>query len=411
MKQNNAHVIVGLEIGTSKVVAAVAEVRDDGSMMLLGVGQAPSSGIRKGEVVDFQDAQACVRQAIADAEGETDVEIGELYLILTGAHISSRTDMVRCTVLEDDQRVTQDAVDELKHLAQNLVIPRDCVIVHSLLQHYRLDNGDISREPIGLNSQNLEAYFHLIYGLQTRLQTTVRCVAEQNIEVSGYALGSYAMSQAVLTSEAKQHGALAIDIGAGVTDYIVYNKNAVIHTGVLSLGGDHMTQDLAIGLRLPYQKAEQLKRDHGNLFMEGHHPDEKITLERDMSFEERQVYCDSVTKILHSRQREMLELIYEDIESRGLWSQISNGVYITGGASQMQGLDRLAQEIFPVEVHMVHEHQFFDGDQTYSKRPDLSTVFGLLRYAQKREMKKIQSRGWRRLRNSVVGLLHSMKLF
>lgn len=409
IRKNDSIVLVALEVGTSKVVAAVSELRQDGSMSLLGVGEVPASGIRKGEIVDFQDAQTCIYQALHNAEKETDAEIQEVYVALSGAHITSRTDTVRTVITDEEQLVTREHVDELNNLAHDLVIPRDYVIVHSLLQRYCLDENVMTREPVGISSRTIEGHYHLIYGLQTRLQTTVRCVREQNIDICGYALSSYAMAQAILSPAAKQVGSVAIDMGAGVTDYVVYLDGAVVHTGVIAVGGDHLTQDLAMGLRLPDNKAEQLKKQHGDLYMDGHERDEKITLERDVTFEERSIYRDSMVKILHARQRELLEMVKQDVEARGLWPHLMGGVFMTGGASQMRGLKSLASEVFPTDVEFVHEH-VFDGDQTYSKRPDLSTVMGLLRYAQRKEMRKLRPRGWRRLQQSVVNLLTSMKL-
>ncbi|MFH1067796.1 MAG: cell division protein FtsA [bacterium] len=410
IRRNEINVLVALEVGTSKVVAAAAGLRADGSMMLLGVGEAPSSGVRKGEIVDFRDAQACVRQALHSAEKEADVEIKEVYLVLTGSHITSRTDVVRANIDNEDKQVTEADVEELKQLADRLVIPRDYVIVRSLLQHYCLDNQAISREPVGLSSQTLEAHYHLIYGLKTRLQTTVRCVREQDIDICGYAPASYAMAQSTLSSRAKQAGALAIDMGAGVTNYIVYLEGEAVHTGVIGVGGDHLTQDLAMGLRLPESKAEKLKKTHGDLFMDGHHRDEQIIMERDMTFEERVIYRDSMIKILNVRQRELLELIEQDIEFRGLWPRLAGGVFITGGASQIKGLHRLASEVFPVPVELVHEHTF-DGGQTYNKRPDLSTVLGMLKCAHREELQKMRPSGWKHFHRSFMNLLASMRLF
>jgi cell division protein FtsA len=180
---------------------------------------------------------------------------------------------------------------------------------------------------------------------------------------------------------------------------------------VLALGGDHLTQDLSVGLRLPFLRAEQLKREHGDLFMNGHHADEKIVLERDMSSEERHLYRESMVKILHARQEEILRLVIEDIESHGLWNSLSGDVVITGGASQIRGLETMAREMFPLDVRMIREHEFFDGDLTCSTRPDLTAVFGLLNYARRKELASMQTKGWNRVRNAVGSLLSAMKLF
>lgn len=408
-KQKETNVLVAVEIGTSKVVAAVAELKADGSMTLLGVGEVPASGVRKGEIVEFQDAQTCVKQALHLAEQKADVEIHEAYLLLTGAHIVSRTDSVRCTMGDEETEVSEETLAELNELAQNVSIPRDYVFIHSLLQHYKLDHGVVSREPLGLLTRSVEGYYHLIYGLDTRLRNTVRCVQEHGIKVSGYALSSFAVANELLTKRAKEAGSVAVDMGAGTTDYIVYQNGAVVHTGVLGLGGDHLTQDLSFGLRIPYQKAEALKKSHGDLYMNGEHADERIRIEPDVSTEELMVYRESMVAILEARQREIFELIHEDLEKRGIWPALSGKVYLTGGASLLRGVERMASEIFPVECKLAHEHNL-DGDQTYKNRPDLSAVLGLLRIAQKKEMQKRVPKGWRRLQHTFTSLLETMRL-
>jgi len=404
------HIIVAVEVGTHKVSAAVAELSTDGSLMLLGVGEASSTGVRKGEVTDFQLAQQSISQALLDAEKQTEVQIQEVYLSLTGSHIESRSVMVRTAVDEEDHLVTMDHVAELQDQAQHQVIPRDHALIHELLQRYYLDHQTPCDDPVGLSSQVLEGSFHLVYGLQTRLETTVRCIQELGIEVKSCALASYASAQSALTSARKKAGAVVIDIGAGVTDYVVYVDGAVELTGVLGVGGDHLTQDLSLGLKIPYARAEKLKIEHGALFMDGYDRDAIIELERDINFDERRIYREAMTEIMRVRQEEILQLVEEDIRDRGLWPHITAGVYLTGGASQVRGLDKLARQIFPVQAHLVTGCTL-EGEQTYSQRPDLGTVMGLLRYAQQIELRDGRPRGWERFRRSLRAVFESMRLF
>jgi len=410
LKRNNVDVLVALEVGTSKVVAAVAELREDGTLTLLGVGEVPSSGLRKAEVVDFNDAQACIRQALHKAEKETDVEIREVSLALSGLHIKSRTDSVRTVICDEERIITGEHLDELRNLAEHLGISSDHVFIFLEAQQYLLDHRTPVREPIGQVSHTLEALYHLAYGVKTRFLTTARCVGQLGVHVNRYALASFAMSRAVLDDETRQRGAVAIDLGAGVTNYIVYVNGSIVHSGVLGVGGDHLTQDLSVGLRLTYLKAENLKKQHGNLFMDGHQPEERILIEKDMTSEERWIYRESMTRILYARQRELLQLIERDMEDAGLWSQVHAGVFLTGGASQIKGLQQLAQEVFTAPVTMVHEHAFL-GSQAYSKRPDLSTVLGLLLYEQEKQLQNPRQGGWRKITQTMTEWLKSVGLF
>lgn len=408
--KNDSEIIVALEAGTSKVIVAVAELKADGTLFLIDVGESESSGIRKGEIVDYYQAQKSIHAAIAEAEKKTDSEIGEVFISLTGSHIDSRTVRVKTTIENEDHLVSFDQLDELTEMAQTTVLPAGQMVIHELLQHYYLDNGQATTEPQGLSSQSLEASYHIIHGMQTRLETSARCVADLGVAVQGCALASFAAAQAVLSAEQKELGAVAIDMGAGVTDYIVYHNGAVVHTGVIAVGGDHMTQDISLGLKLSFPRAEQLKKQHGLLFHTAQSGVETVTMDRQINEDERVIYLQSLSQIMAVRQRETLELVKEDLEKNDLWPLISGKVFLTGGASRVRGLQRMAAQVFPAPVQMAHELTF-EGDQTYSKRPDLSTVLGLLRYAQRIRMSAPRPKGWRKVQESFKDLLGAVRLF
>ncbi|MDR1146574.1 MAG: cell division protein FtsA [Verrucomicrobiales bacterium] len=399
-KKKESCAITAVDVGTSKIAVAVGELRPDGSLVLLGVGESPSAGIRKGEIVDFQLAQQAIEQALADAEAKTECQIEYVYLSLTGMHLEPKTIRLKTPIDSEDHRITAAHVERLGEQMENYAIPAEHEIIHSAVQHYYIDRNAPTADPIGLNSQTLEASYHIVHGLRTRLETLFRCVMELDIKVVHYALSSYASSQAILTRQQKALGAVVIDMGAGVTDYLVYADGAVAHTGVLAVGGDHVTQDLALGLKLPFSKAEQLKIKHGNLALGAERPNARLTIEKDMNSDERSVYVESLGKIMDLRIRETLELIRDEIDSKGLWARVSGNVYLTGGASQVPGLQRLAGEVFPAPARLAHEF-LLEGDQTYNKRPDLSTVLGLLRYAQHYDLQHERLTGWARWRRRV----------
>ncbi|NJK92784.1 MAG: cell division protein FtsA [Blastochloris sp.] len=360
--------------------------------------------------MDYYLAQQSIEDVILEAEKKIDGEIGEVFIALTGSHIDSRTVRVKTTIENEELLVSHESLEELRELAQGTVLPADQMVVHELLQHYYLDNGQATTQPLGSSSQSLEASYHIIHGMQTRLETSARCVAELGVAVQGCALASYATAQAVLTQEYKELGSVVIDLGAGVTDYIVYYNGAVVHTGVIAVGGDHMTQDIALGLKLSFNRAEQLKSKHGLLYHQLQSGQETVLLERSLNEDERTIYLQSLAQIMMARQKETLDLIREDLERNDLWPSISGKVFLTGGASKVRGLQRLASQVFPAPVQIAHELTF-EGDQTYSKRPDLSTVLGLLRYAQHVRLAAPRPKGWRKVKESFRDLLGAVRLF
>jgi cell division protein FtsA len=403
-------VIVGIEVGSSKVVAAVAEIREDDSLILRGVGVVDSSGIRKGEVIDFQNVQKAIGSALEEAENNADVDIEEVYLAITGSHIKTRKVRVKISTDDEEELVTGQHVMELDRLAGEQAIPEEHSVLHELLQHYYLDHGVRTQRPVGQLSKVVEASYLIIHGLRTRLETTVRCIMELDIRVEGVVLSGYASSKAFLSHEHKEQGAVVIDLGGGVSDYTVWVDNAVVHTGVLGVGGDHLTHDISLGLKLDYSSAEEIKKESGLLYPAGIGAEEQIILERTTNREERAIYVHSLAKIMYCRQREILQLIKRDLDKLDLWDRINSGIFLTGGASQVPGLRKLAAEVFPVPVKMAHEFDL-EGDQTYSRRPDLATVLGVLKYAMNYRQENPRTRGWSRVTEGVSKMLSSFGLF
>ncbi len=403
------NIIVALEVGSTKVVAAVGEIRPDGTLALLGIGEAASGQVRKCEIVDFEVAQGCVRDALAEAEQKTDVVIAEVYLAISGAHIRSANTRVTTLINNEGDEITHENLQELHDMATAQPLPTDHAIVHHLLQNYVLDDGSMTDNPIGLASKQLTAHFHQVYGLATRLQTTIRCVKELSIDVKNYALSSYATAQAVLSRNQKQLGAIVINLGGGISDYIAYQRGAVVHTGVLGVGGDHLTNDIVSGLKIPYAKAELLKKTEGSVILDEDEENATIKLPGSYNFEERLIYRASLNTIMQARQAEIFEIILEDLQSAPFWPDFAGTIYLTGGASQVKGLIELASQVFPCQVELAHQSPF-DGDQTYAGRPDLSTLLGLLQYARQAEMELPSAKGLARVGQSLRKALASMRV-
>jgi len=279
------NIFVGLEIGTSKICAVVAEARGDGSLKVVGVGNVPARGVRKGEIVDFETAKRCVHDAIVDAEEKSDVEISEVYLGITGSHIRSFNNRGIVVLEEGREEIDEQDLDDVRTNAREVSLPMEDCILHTIIQHYYVDGQDGVLNPIGLLGKKLEADFHIVYGIRTRIQNAIRCVKELELEPADVIINSFATAQAVLEKNQKQLGAIVIDIGGGVTDFVVYVDGAVKQSGVLAVGGDHITNDISIGLKIPTARAEKLKAEEGNVTLGTAFPGETILLNRERIIE------------------------------------------------------------------------------------------------------------------------------
>jgi cell division protein FtsA len=402
--------IVALEVGSSKIAAAVGELRADGSLALLGVGEANSSKVRKCEIVDFELASDSIKAALCDAELKTDLAIKEVYLSISGSHLRAKNIRVSTLIDSEGNEIFPEHLAELEQMAKDDPLPAEFTGILRYRQNYYLDDGSPTENPVGLSSKKLAADYHIAYGLATRAQTTIRALHDLSIEVKGFALSSYATAQAVLNKAQKHLGAVVINCGGGVTDYIVYQDGKVLHTGVLGVGGDHVTNDIVLGLKLSWSDAERLKRTEGSVVPYSDEKNARITLPGSYYAQERQIYRDSLVTIMQARQAETLEIILQDLKAQPFWADFNGEVHFTGGAAQVKGLVELAREIFPCPCRMAGPCPF-DGDQNYSSRPDLMTVLGLLHYARLAEMESPTLRGFARLTHSVKTALAGMKLF
>jgi cell division protein FtsA len=385
------HILVGLEIGTSKICVVVGDSKPDGSIKILGVGQAPSRGVRKGEIVDFDTAQKCVHEALVDAEEKSDVMIQSVYLGVTGAHIESFNNRGMVGVPEDQDEITEADCDNVRASAREVSIPSQNMFIHSILQHYYIDGQEGILNPVGMMGNKLEADFHIIHGIGTRVKNAVRCVKEIPLEVEDVVFNPLAAAQVVLNQHQKNLGALAIDIGGGTTDYLMYVDGAVRQSGSLGIGGDHITNDISMGLRIPMARAEKLKIEEGSVTLGMSLPGETVTLKDDSGFAGKEVERETLNTIIHMRVRETLELLRRKLEAGGDLHLLGAGIFITGGTSLLRGVDALAQEIIELPVHITHA-QTMSGLTSAFENPQFSTAIGLIKYAQAVQMDRPS--GW-----------------
>jgi len=388
--------MVGLEIGTSKICVVVGEARLDGTTKILGVGQAPSRGVRKGEIVDFETAMKCVLEALSDAETKSDVMIKGVYVGVTGAHIQSFNNR-GCMILPDDHdEIDEQDIEDVKINAREVSIPAQNAFLHSIIQHYHVDGQDGVLNPVGMLAQKLEADFHIIHGVRTRIQNTIRCVKELPLEVEDVVFNPLASAQVVLSQQQKNMGALVIDMGGGTTDYILYVDGAVKQSGTLGIGGDHITNDISMGLRIPMARAEKLKIDEGSVILGNCLPGETVVLKDDSGFAGKEVERETLNTIIHLRVRETLELLRRTLEDESFINFIGEGIFITGGCSLIRGIDNLAEEIFEIPARVGHA-QTMSGLTSAFQNPQLSTAIGLIKYAQAVQAERPQRRGFGRI--------------
>jgi cell division protein FtsA len=373
--------MVGLEIGTSKICVVVGEGRPDGTIKILGVGQAPSRGVRKSEIVDFETAMKCVHEAVVDAETKSDVMIRSVYVGVTGAHIQSFNNR-GCVILpEDRDEMDEQDIEDVKINAREVSIPAQNVFLHSIIQHYHVDGQDGVLNPVGMLGHKLEADFHIVHGVRTRIQNTIRCVKELPLEVEDVVFTALASAQIVLTQHQKNLGALVIDIGAGTTDYILYVDGAVKQSGVLGVGGDHITNDISMGLRIPMTRAEKLKIEEGSVILGNCLPGDTILLKDDSGFAGKEIERETLNTIIHLRLRETFELLKRQLEEEPFINYIGEGIFITGGCSHLNGIDHLAEEVFELPARVAHA-QTMSGLTSAFENPQFSAAIGLIKYAQ-----------------------------
>src|SRR5437868_1181048 len=394
MASNN--LMIGLEIGTSKICVVGGESRPDGAIKILGVGQTPSRGVRKGEIVDFDLAMKCVHEAVVHAEQRSDVMIRNGYVAADGSHLQSFNNRGSIMLPEDRDESDEQDVEYVKVNAREVSIPAQNAFLHSIIQHYHVDGQNGVLNPVGMLGQKLEADFHIIHGVRTRIQNTIRCIKELPLEVEDVVFTALASAQVVLTQQQKNLGALVIDIGGGTTDFILYVDGAVKQSGTLGIGGDHITNDISMGLRIPMARAEKLKIDEGSVILGNCLPGETVVLKDDSGFAGKEIERETLNTIIHLRMRETFELLKHTLDEESFINFIGEGIFITGGCSLLRGIDNLAEEIFEIPARVSHARTM-SGITSAFQNPQLSTAIGLIKYAQAVQSDRPQRRGFSRI--------------
>ncbi len=395
-------IYAGLEIGTSKICVVIGEAKRDGTIKILGVGTAPSRGVRKGEIIDFAKVQTCLNDALVRAEEPSDVMIRTVFLGVSGGHIESMNSRGAWRLPEDQSEITEDDVEESKEIARNVPISQDNVFLHSVTRQYIVDGQEGVRHPIGREGRILEADYHIIHGLRGRIQNAVKCVREIPLEVEDVVFTAIAAAQVVLNRDAKAQGSLMIDIGGGTADYVLYEDGMIAASGCVPLGGDHITQDIAMALQIPHHRAEDVKVTEGSCLFDDIPPDEMLRIEDDNGFVLGEIERAFLNEVIYLRTREILEQVKDRCQDH--ISRLAAGVYLTGGTSLMKGIGVVAQDVFERKVTRAGSAPVSGVTATF-ENPQFSAPIGLIRYAQILDQEKPFMSPLKRLGRKMADLL------
>jgi cell division protein FtsA len=367
--------LVGLDIGTSKIAAIVAEIKPEGGFEIIGMGSHPSRGLKKGVVVNIDTTVNAIQRALEEAELMADCKIREVYTGIAGSHIRSFNSQGMVAI--KDQEVAQSDIERAVDTARAVQIPNDQQILHVLNQEFIVDGQEDVREPLGMNGVRLEVKVHIVTGAVSSAQNIVKCVRRCGLEVRDLVLQPLASAQAVISDDEKDLGVALMDIGGGTTDLVVYTHGAIRHTAVIPIAGDQITNDIAMALRTPTKDAEDIKERYGCALSQLANPNDMVDVPGLGDREPRQLSRKTLSEVIEPRVEELYSLVQTELRRSGYEELLSSGVVITGGTSVMQGMVELGEEIFHMPVRV--------GYPTYSgalaetvRHPRHATGVGLL---------------------------------
>jgi cell division protein FtsA len=377
-KRSDRNLVVGLDIGTSKVVAIVGEIKSDGALEIIGIGSHPSRGLKKGVVVNIESTVQSIQRAVEEAELMAGCEIHSVYAGIAGSHVRSLNS--HGIVAIKDKEVVQGDVERVIDAAKAVAIPADQKILHVLPQEYIIDAQEGIRDPIGMSGVRLEAKVHIVTGADSAAQNIVKCVQRCGLAVDDIVLEQLASSYAVLTEDEKDLGVCVVDIGGGTTDIAVFGNGAIRHTAVIPIAGDQVTNDIAVSMRTPTQYAEDIKIKYACALSQLANPDETIEVPSVGDRPPRRLARQTLAEIVEPRYEELFGLIRDELRRAGLEEAVATGIVLTGGSAKMEGAVELAEEVFHMPVRL-GVPQYVSGLVDVVSNPIHATGVGLLLYA------------------------------
>lgn len=404
-KKPEKNLLVGIDIGTSKVSAIVGEVTADQSVHVVGVGTSPSRGLKRGVVINIDSTVHSIRRAVEEAELMAGCQIHSAYTGIAGSHIKSLNS--HGIVAIRDQEVTQMDIDRVIDAARAVAIPADQKILHILPQEFIIDSQDCIREPIGMSGVRLEAKVHIVSGAVSAAQNIVKCVQRCGLQVSDIILEQLASSYAVLSEDEKELGVCLIDIGGGTTDIAIFTDGAIRHTAVIPIAGDQVTNDIAIALRTPTQNAEEIKLKYGCASVDMAGANDTFEVSSVGNRPGRQLTRQALAEVCEPRYEELFTLIRSELRRSGFADLIPAGIVMAGGASMVEGAIELAEKVFKLPVRLGAPERV-SGLVDVVKNPKFATGIGLLLYGYQQEYDGRSSGVWTE-EKSVKGVWKRMK--
>lgn len=378
------NIVVGLDIGTTKICAVVGEINEKGAD-IIGVGTYPSVGLRKGVVVNIDNTVDSIQRSMEEAELMAGCEIGSIFIGIAGSHIKGFNS--HGVIAVKGQEVSQEDVDRVIDAARAVAIPLDREVIHILPQEYIVDEQRGILDPVGITGVRLEAKVHIVTGAVTAAQNLIKCANRAGLDVIDIVFQPVASAEAVLTQEEKDLGVALVDFGGGTTDLALFTESAIKHTAVLGLGGNNLTNDIAVGLRTPSKEAEQIKIDHGSCLNSLVNKDQMIEVPGVGGRKPRLLSRHILSEILEPRVEEIFTLVDQEIERTGLKELLASGVVITGGSALLPGIVEIADQVFQLPTRIGFP-QRISGLVDVVNGPMFATAVGLVLYGMEHQPQK-----------------------
>ncbi|MBW1980843.1 MAG: cell division protein FtsA [Deltaproteobacteria bacterium] len=385
MAKKKEELLVGLDIGTTKICAVVGEASQEG-LDIVGIGTHPSEGLRKGVVVDIESTVDSIKRAVEEAELMAGCEINAVYAGIAGGHIQSLNS--HGVIAVKNREVTQQDIDRVIDAAKAVSIPFDREVIHILPQEYIIDDQGGIHNPLGMSGVRLEAKVHIVTGAVTSAQNIVKCCNRAGLDVCDIVLESLASAEAVLSPEERELGVALVDFGGGTSDLAIFSEKSIRHTSVLALGGNNLTNDIAVGLRTPVEEAEKIKQRYGCALTASIQKDETIQVPSVGGGKPRVLSRQLLGEILEPRVEEICSLLHREIIRSGYADLVASGLVITGGSASLPGLAELAEQVFGLPVRTGIPSNI-GGLVDVVKNPMYATGVGLVLYALNRKPKKL----------------------
>lgn len=397
-RKESKNLIVGLDIGTSKIAAIVAEMKPEGGFEVIGMGSSPSRGLKKGVVVNIESTVNAIQRALEEAELMADCKIRDVWTGIAGSHIRSFNSHGMVAI--KDREVAQSDVDRVVETAKAIPIPTDQQILHVLNQEFVIDGQEDVREPLGMSGVRLEVKVHIVTGAVSAAQNIMKCVRRCGLEVNDLILQPLASAMAVLSEDEKDLGVCLVDIGGGTSDIAVFTQGAIRHTAVIPIAGDQITNDIAMALRTPTKEAEEIKRRYGCALRELADPQEMVEVPGVGERGSKKMSRQTLAEVIEPRVEELYSLVQAELRRSGFEELLSSGIVITGGSAAMQGMTELGEEVFHMPVRLGLP-SYAGGLSEVIRNPRYSTGVGLLMAGlsqhQRQQIEKMQSGSFKQI--------------